>query len=55
MYTAEQVELNAAGQEDMSRPSWVCISETAKEATAGQDLGALLSQFKAQNMDDDDY
>jgi len=53
--TAEQVQLNAASQEDMVRPSWVCISETAKDATVGQDLGALLSQFKAQNFDDDDY
>ncbi|EDQ86621.1 uncharacterized protein MONBRDRAFT_33699 [Monosiga brevicollis MX1] len=49
----EEVQLRKAEQEEMARPSWICISETAKEEASGTDLASLLSQFKQQAIQDD--
>eukprot|EP00730_Choanoeca_flexa_P014917 TRINITY_DN6699_c0_g1_i3.p2 TRINITY_DN6699_c0_g1~~TRINITY_DN6699_c0_g1_i3.p2 ORF type:complete len:201 (+),score=38.49 TRINITY_DN6699_c0_g1_i3:944-1546(+) len=49
----DSVALNPVKPTDLSRPSWVCVSDAAKEATAGSDLRDLLSQFKAQHLEDD--
>jgi len=43
----EDVDLNGVEQQDLSRPSWICISESTTTLPRA-DLGSLLSQFKAQ-------
>jgi hypothetical protein len=42
----ESVQLHNAQQTALARPSWICISEAAKEESGYADLGSLLAQFR---------